>query len=82
MIASEALLRQRVELLQVNDSVRVQVAAKLKEGQRQFFLRQQMAAIKKELGKEEEGDEDLAELLARLDAADMPLHAQAVRDDT
>jgi ATP-dependent Lon protease len=76
MAASLALIEKQLTSLRVNADVARRVQGKLSKTQREFILRQQMAAIKKELGegrddnKDEEGDLDV--LLAKVRVARFP----------
>ena len=52
----------------------------MKKGQRKFYLRQQLRAIKKELGEDDAsgGADPTNELQARIDAANLPSEAAEV----
>jgi len=55
---------------EVNDKIEADVRDSLEKGQREFLLRQQLAAIRKELGEgEPDGSDDYR---ARVEAADLP----------
>jgi ATP-dependent Lon protease len=73
------LLAHEVEVLEVQSEIQNDVRGELEKRQREFILREQMKAIQKELG---EGDvtPELAELKARLDAGNLPEHAQKEAD--
>ncbi|CAO3701840.1 unnamed protein product [Rhizopus stolonifer] len=78
--ASEWMTRQ-LHVLKISEQVHSSVENKLSQKQREFYLRQQLEAIKKELG-EEPGlgkDEDEIEILGRkLEEADLPEEASTV----
>ena len=64
--------------LQVTERIRTDVTEGMDKQQREFLLRQQLAAIRKELG---EGDDDVvAEYRARLDQLDPPAKVRAAVD--
>ncbi len=74
-----AILIQRLHVLRLSAEIGRQTNATLSERQRQGLLREQLAAIQKELG-EGEGDvaaQDAAEILAAIDKAQMPTEADA-----
>ncbi|KAI8989420.1 ATP-dependent protease La [Pilobolus umbonatus] len=80
--ASEWIIRQ-LHVLKISEQVHSSVEGKLKKKQREFYLRQQLEAIKKELD-ESEGtsgvkDEDELDLLSRkMDEAELPEEANMV----
>jgi len=64
-------VQRQIELLDAQQDIKSKVQEELGERQREMFLREQMRAIRKELGDEE--DEALAdELRDRLDALELP----------
>jgi ATP-dependent Lon protease len=65
------LLAHRIEVLKLSQEINQQTRATFDERQRQAVLREQMAAIQRELG-EDEDDNELAELKAAIDKAGMP----------
>jgi ATP-dependent Lon protease len=76
-----AWARQTLADVALKDKIRSEVAEDMDKRQREFLLRQQMEAIRKELG--EDGEENVVEdLRARIEAAGMPeaVRAQAERE--
>jgi ATP-dependent Lon protease len=67
------LLAQRIEVLRLSAEIGKQTKAALDERQREVLLREQMAAIQKQLGEGEEGKAaELAELEKKIADAGMP----------
>lgn len=67
------LLAQRIEVLRLSAEIGKQTKAALDERQREVLLREQMAAIQKQLGEGDEGKAaELAEVEAKIDKAGMP----------
>jgi ATP-dependent Lon protease len=67
------LLAQRIEVLRLSAEIGKQTKAALDERQREVLLREQMAAIQKQLGESEEGKAaELAELETAIAKAGMP----------
>src|SRR3569833_1318130 len=67
------LMAQRIEVLRLSAEIGKQTKASLDERQREVLLREQMAAIQKQLGGGEEGEaEELAELEKKITLAGMP----------
>jgi ATP-dependent Lon protease len=65
-------LAREVELLELRGRIQSQVKGQLSQSQREFYLREQLKAIQKELGEGDEGQKDVEELRQRLEAAGMP----------
>jgi ATP-dependent Lon protease len=77
------LLAQRLEVLRLSAEIGKQTKAALDERQREVLLREQMAAIQKQLGEGEEGKAaELAELEKKIAEAGMPkeVEDQAVKE--
>lgn len=64
-----AILAREIELLELGTKIQSQVQQELSKAQREHFLREQLRAIKRELGEEEE---EIKELRERLQQADLP----------
>ncbi|MCK4626998.1 MAG: LON peptidase substrate-binding domain-containing protein, partial [Phycisphaerae bacterium] len=76
----EALLNQ-VEVLELSGQLQEQVRASVDKSQREYFLREQLKAIQKELGQVDEQTGDVQELTEKIDSAGMgePVKAECVR---
>ena len=70
-------LSRELELLELQSSIHSQVQQEVDKSQREFFLREQMKAIQKELGEGDTFSRDLSELREKLDALTLP---DAVRE--
>ena len=66
------LLAHRVEVLRLSQDIGKQTRESMEQRQREHMLREQMKTIQKELGEDEGGAADLAELEKALAAAQMP----------
>jgi len=64
-------VQRQIGVLEAQEEIKSQVQEELGERQREMFLREQMKAIRKELGEEDEGTE-VAELRKRLEALELP----------
>src|SRR6266545_1312672 len=70
-VATE-IMRRHLEMAQVRSKIREDVKAGVDKAQREFFLREQLRAIQRELG-ESEGDAAISdELREKIEAAGMP----------
>ena len=72
------MLSREVRVLELTSKVHSEVSAELSKSQREYYLREQLKAIQRELGESEERGEELDELREKIDAANMP--AEALRE--
>ncbi len=66
------LLAQRIEVLRLSQEIGRQTKAAIDERQREVLLREQLAAIRRQLGEGEEGKAEIAELGEAIAKANMP----------
>ncbi len=66
------LLRQRVEVLRISREIEDRTRAAFDERQKEAVLRERLRQIRKELGEDEEGTDEPAQLKAALSKAGMP----------
>ncbi|KAF9346409.1 hypothetical protein BGX34_003903, partial [Mortierella sp. NVP85] len=75
------LLTRQIHVLKISQKVHDNVEGKLNKKQREFYLRQQMAAIKEELGEKDAGEDDEMTIIEnRLNAANLPPEVQKAAD--
>ncbi|KAG0260928.1 hypothetical protein BG011_001528 [Mortierella polycephala] len=75
------LLTRQIQVLKISQKVHDNVEGKLNKKQREFYLRQQMQAIKEELGEKDVGEEDeMVTIENRLAAANLPSEVQKAAD--
>ena len=72
-------LARELELLELGQRIQSSAQEQMTKTQREYFLREQLRAIRKELG-EEEGADETGDLRARLEAADLPPEARQETD--
>ncbi|HLG70644.1 MAG TPA: LON peptidase substrate-binding domain-containing protein, partial [Chloroflexota bacterium] len=65
-------LNREIEILEVGSRIQEQIKGEMDKTQREYFLRQQMDAIRKELGETDERTAELNELRERLEKAGLP----------
>lgn len=70
------ILGREVRVLELTTKVQSEVNAELSKSQRDYYLREQLKAIQKELGEGEGTPEDLDELRMKLEEAKMPAEAK------
>lgn len=69
------IMQRELEVLEVSEEIREEAQTEMEKTQREYFLRQQMKAIQKELGEGEDGSE--ADIYRqKLEEADLPEEAQ------
>ncbi len=65
-------LAKELEVQQLRNKIQSEVQDQVQQSQREYYLREQMKAIQKELGEMDEGQRDVEELRARIDSCGMP----------
>jgi ATP-dependent Lon protease len=75
-------LTRQVELLELRQKIRAETKESVDKAQREYFLREQLKAIKKELGEEEGRDVEIEELRNKIEALKAPpeVEKEAVRE--
>jgi ATP-dependent Lon protease len=66
------LLNREVDLLQVQQKIQSDVKGEIDKTQREYFLREQLKAIQRELGEIDEKTEEIVELRKKIEKARMP----------
>ncbi|MBI3456439.1 MAG: endopeptidase La [Candidatus Rokubacteria bacterium] len=77
----EALAKE-AEVLALSSKIQSQIQSEMSKTQREYYLREQMKAIQKELGEGDERTQEIAELRQRIEAAGMSeeAHREALRE--
>jgi len=70
--ALNRILIKELEVLELGSKIQSQVQSEVGKNQREYFLREQLKAIQKELGEGDEQSKDVDELQAAIEAAKMP----------
>ncbi|HDK35308.1 MAG TPA: endopeptidase La [Bacteroidetes bacterium] len=65
-------INRELEVLEIGNKIQSKVQSELSKNQREYFLRQQLEAIKKELGEEDERTMEIKELREKINKAKMP----------
>lgn len=75
-------LSKETEALQIESEIKQKVQNEMGKTQREYMLRQQLEAIRRELGESEDDEEEVERLRAEIEAAGMPEEAlkQATRE--
>ncbi|MFZ5953042.1 MAG: endopeptidase La, partial [Candidatus Rifleibacteriota bacterium] len=71
-----AILNRELEIMMVEKKIRGQVRKQMEQIQKEYYLREQMKAIQKELGETDERTEELEELKQAIAKAGMPEEAR------
>ena len=66
------ILIKELEVLELGSKIQSQVQSEVGRNQREYFLREQLKAIQKELGEDDDQQKEIAELREKIDAAGMP----------
>jgi ATP-dependent Lon protease len=65
-------LAKELEVQQLRNKIQSEVQDQVQQSQRDYYLREQLKAIQKELGEADEGQKDIEELREKIEAAGMP----------
>jgi len=74
------LLNKELQILELGSKIQSDVQGELNKTQRQYFLREQLKAIKKELGEYEDVSSEIDELRERLEKTRMPDEVRKVAE--
>src|SRR4051812_4428959 len=76
------ILIKELEVLELGSKIQSQVQSEVGKNQREYFLREQMKAIQKELGEGDDQTKEIEELQEKIEAAGMPegVKKEAVRE--
>jgi ATP-dependent Lon protease len=66
------ILTKELEVLELGSKIQSQVQSEVGKGQREYFLREQMKAIQRELGEGDDQQREIDELREKIEAAGMP----------
>lgn len=69
-------LNRELELLKLGNKIQSEVKNKIEDSQREYFLREQMKAIQKELGEKDERTAEIDELKQKIETAGLPAEAK------
>ena len=80
--ALNRILVKELEVLELGSRIQSQVQSEVGKNQREYFLREQLKAIQKELGEGDDQTKDVEELKERITAAGMPqaVEKEALRE--
>jgi ATP-dependent Lon protease len=70
------LVNHQVEILELGNKIQSQVKGDMDKSQREYYLRQQLKAIKEELGEKDETQVEIEEYRAKIEAKHLPEEAQ------
>ncbi len=75
-----AILNKEEKILEIGGKIESQVAGELSKTQREYFLREQLKAIKKELGETSSQETEILELMERIARKKLPDEAREVAE--
>jgi len=76
---SKVVMRE-LDVLELGQKLQTRVRKSIDKDQREYYLRQQLKAIQRELGEVDEGSVELDDLRERIEAADFPEKVQVAAD--
>ena len=75
-----SLLNKEVQILELGGKIQSEVADEISKTQREYYLREQMKAIKKELGESSSQDAEIRELREQMEGLDLPDEVRKVAE--
>ncbi len=75
------ILSREIELVELGHKIQSQVQGELNKNQKEFYLRQQMRAIQKELGEGDSRSNEIDDLKKKIEEAHMPEEARKAADN-
>jgi ATP-dependent Lon protease len=78
-LLSKIVVRE-LDVLELGQQLQTKVRKSIDKDQREYYLRQQLKAIRRELGDDDDSSVELDELRERIDAADLPEKVGAVAE--
>ncbi len=72
------LLNKEIQVLELSNKIQTEVKGEMDKAQREYFLREQLKAIQKELGDTDERQEEFEELERKIRGAEMPSDVEKV----
>ena len=76
-----SILNREIELVELGNKIQTQVQSELNKNQKEFYLRQQMRAIQKELGENDSRSNEIEDLRKKIDDAQMPEEARKAAEN-
>ncbi len=73
-----ALLNKEIQVLELSNKIQTEVKGEMDKAQREYFLREQLKAIQKELGEVDERQEEFEELKRSIKRAKMPQEVEEI----
>lgn len=70
------LLHKELDILSVQEKIQTQARGEMSRIQREYYLREQLRAIKSELGDGDSKSEEIREMREKIEMADMPLEVE------
>ena len=73
------MLNKELQVLELSNKIQTEVKGEMDKAQREYFLREQLKAIQKELGEVDEREEEFEEIKRNLKKARMPKKLRKLR---
>jgi len=76
LVRLNAFIQKELDVLELGKKLQTEVQEEMGKSQREYYLREQLKAIQKELGESSEGEAEISELRTKIDEAKMPEEAE------
>lgn len=74
------IINKEISILEMGEKIKLKVSNEINEDQKKYFLREQMKAIRRELGEDDPKEKEMQELRQRADSKNLPEEAREVLD--
>jgi len=74
------IMQKEISILELGQKIKSKVTNEINEDQKKFFLREQLRAIKKELGEDDPKDKEVKDIKEKAEKKRLPVHAKEVLD--
>ena len=75
LIRLNAFIQKELDVLELGKKLQTEVQEEMGKSQREYYLREQLKAIQKELGESSDGEAEIADMRTKIDEAKMPEEA-------
>jgi len=76
LIRLNAFIQKELDVLELGKKLQTEVQEEMGKSQREYYLREQLKAIQKELGESSDGEAEIADLRTKIDDSNMPEEAE------
>lgn len=80
LLSLSEIISREIELLEIDNKIRTEISTEIDKTQRQYYLREQLKAIRKELGEGEDQPVEVKEFEEKINKSKMPKETRTVAE--